>query len=151
MTLFDDVLKQTPTDAPGGFSVPEAIAAVIIATMISDGQVSPGEAKWTNYELPSLRVFRSLGADELRALTQGVFEEAQRVGADALLTAAAPFVPAELRAFTFANAVDMVLADDEASTPERGFIDKVRVALDIDAAAARTIVEVMVLKHGLAG
>lgn len=149
MTLFDEVLGESRRSDPGQWSVPEAVAGVLMSAMMSDGEVSPGEASWTNYELPAMRVFRSLGPDEFRALTRGVFEEAQRVGAEALLAAAAPAVPAELRACTFANAVDLVLADDEVSALERGFIDKVRAALDVDADQARTIIEVLVVKHGL--
>lgn len=149
MTLFDDVLKPTPPQPSTQWSVPEAVAAVLVSAMLSDGEVSAGEAKWTNYELPSLRVFQSLEPDEFRAMTRSVFEHGQRLGAEALLAAAAPAVPPDLRVFAFANAVDLVLADENVREAERAFIDQVRATLDIAPDLARQIIEVMVIKHGL--
>jgi uncharacterized tellurite resistance protein B-like protein len=149
MTLFDDVLKPTKPQPSTQWSVPEAVAAVLVSAMLSDGEVSAGEAKWTNYELPSLRIFQSLGPDEFRAMTRSVFEEGRRVGAEALLAAAALAVPPELRAFTFANAVDLVLADEDVPEAERAFIDQVGATLGVEPDLARRIIEVLVVKHGL--
>jgi hypothetical protein len=56
-----------------------------------------------------------------------------------------------LQATTFALAVDLVLADGRLGSRESTFIDQLRAALRLDGEAARTILDVLLVKNRASG
>jgi hypothetical protein len=59
--------------------------------------------------------------------------------------------PVDLRATTFALAVDLVLADGRLGTRESTFIDQLQAALRIEYALGRKILDVLLIKNRASG
>jgi hypothetical protein len=66
-----------------------------------------------------------------------------------VVEAAAKALPDELRAPVFTIAVDLVLADGQASGEERKFIDGLQSLLNVPDEAALKIVDVILIKNSV--
>ena len=124
----------------------EAFAAMMIGAFNADGRAAQEEAVRVNEIFSSTKLFRPV-AGQVRAVVERVSELFRAYGADVVLALAADALPVELRAPAFAVAVDLVLADGEATTEERKYIDGLQALLKISDEDALKIVEVLILKN----
>lgn len=71
----------------------------------------------------------------------------KKKGVDALIDGCCESLPTTLSTAAFANACNIVLADGVVDDEEKGFIEKLREKLKIEAAVAKNIAQVMVIKN----
>lgn len=128
------------------WSAPEAYLCILMAAAACDNEVS-----FSEQDLIKLLAHRSRGlkslADAQLAKLQAVIAERLTAGSDLALQAACSALPAELRLPTFAQALDIVLANADLSEVEARFLDALAQRLDLDPDDVRRIAEVILLKN----
>ncbi len=123
----------------------EAIVAILLLAMVSDGRVKPLEDEVLHAALNRSRSLSCLGEKGLRALEGRVASGLS----DVTLAAAAANVPDELRLPLFAQALDMLLADGELSESEADFVNGLIIHLNINRHDAEPILDVLAVKNRL--
>ena len=146
MPLIDGALQGQAPDAPP-LPVPEAIAAILVASVAADGNLNADEAVRMNELLSSSRVLRQPGNGSIGGLAERAIGLLTDHGLPAVLTACATSIPADLRPTTFALATDLVLSDGRIGDRERSFIDELQAVLRIDDPTALEIVNVLLIKN----
>jgi uncharacterized tellurite resistance protein B-like protein len=150
MGVFEKVLQdRRPPPESVALTPRQAFAAIIIAASNADGRVGPEEARRVNDIFNSTKLFRQPGAMAVEGVLDQVVELFQRHGTEAIVAQAAKALPPELRAPTFAVAVDLVLADGEATREERTIIDGLQDLLQIVDEDAIKIVDVIIVKNSV--
>jgi uncharacterized tellurite resistance protein B-like protein len=148
MSLIDRALRGQAAEPPA-LPVPDAIAAILVASVAADGNLDTEEAVRMNSILSTTRVLRQAGDGSMPELAQRAIGLLTDYGLPAVLTACAKAIPADLRPMTFALATDLVLANGRIGDREKTFIDELQAVLDIDDATALKIVDVLLIKnHG---
>jgi hypothetical protein len=140
------VVRRPAADAPP-LPVPEAIAAVLVASAAVDGTLNAHKAVRMNELLSSAPVFRRPDGDPIPGLAARAIELLTDQGLPAVLTACARSIPETLRPTTFALAVELVLSDGRIGDRERSFIDELQGVLRIGDSTALKIMDVLLLKH----
>ena len=141
------------TEKPSGrtaltqLSSREAFAAILIAAARSDGTVSSIEADRLEQVLGSMRLYRDCDRDGMRPLVRELIDVLTAEGDPVVVHAAAAAIPVHLRASVMALAADIILSDGRVRNAERQFLDDLEHHLSLDAAAARTIFDVMLIKN----
>lgn len=150
MSIVDRAIQQlqAPTHTPlVTLSLPEAVAAVLVAAISADGTFGVDEANRLNGVLSTSRLFD--GA--VRAGDVDVVERAVNLLSERdmtpVLAACAAAIPLELRATVFAVAADLVLSDGRIEGHEKAFVDQLQSALEVDDGTALKIVEVLLIKN----
>jgi hypothetical protein len=129
----------------------EAIVAVLAAAIAADGIIGIAEARRLEGVLGTMRWVLGLGQDAVAgAARRGVHLLAAH-GVPAVLKTSAESIPPDLRATTFALAVDLVLADGRLGSSENAFIEQLQTALRIEGTLASKIVHVLLLKNRASG
>lgn len=148
MSLVDRALQGQTAETPA-LPVADAIAAVLVASVAADGDLSAEEAVRMNSILSTARVLRQAGDASMQGLAERAVRLLTDYGLPAVLTACAKVIPADLRPTTFALATDLVLADGRIGDREKTFVDQLQAVLRVDDATALKIVEVLLIKnHG---
>lgn len=125
----------------------EAYAGVLVAAVACDGTVTEREALELVGALSRQALFDGLPEKQMRAMLQKLGALARDLGAGALVAMAAPSVPPDLRETAFANAVDLVMADDHVTTGEADWLRKAQAALGVRDDMAARIIEVIAIKN----
>jgi hypothetical protein len=146
MAVMNGTLEPAPIDSPP-LTVPEAIAAVLVAAVAVDGVVQPEEAVRIGSVLASSNVLRRPGNGATHDLAEHAIALIADYGLPAVLTGCAKVIPTDLRPTTFALATDLLLADGRIGDREKTFIDELQVVLRIDDGTARRIMDVLVIKN----
>ncbi|MCC7010468.1 MAG: TerB family tellurite resistance protein [Acidobacteria bacterium] len=133
----------------GRFTLDEALIALFIGAMNANDHVAPDEAARAQHLIWSTRRFRRKSGDAVGKLTQEMRRLIEDSDAKAVITRAARAVPAKLRPSAFALVADLLLADGELEGRERRFLVGLGGELKLDQAAARRIIDVIVLKNQL--
>jgi len=129
----------------------EAIVTVLVGAVTVDGVLRAEEARRLNDVLATSRWMLGIGTGAAaRAAKQGLDLIASH-GLPAVLNASTDAIPPDLRATTFALAVDLVLADGRLGTRENTFIDDLQTALQIEGELARKILDVLLIKNRTSG
>lgn len=123
----------------------EAIVAVLLMAMVSDGRVKPLEDEVLHTALKRSRHLACLGERELSALEARVASGL----AEITLAATAASIPEDLRLPLFAQAIDMLLADGELSEAEADFVNGLILHLNINRDDAEPILDVLAMKNRL--
>jgi uncharacterized tellurite resistance protein B-like protein len=126
-------------------STREAIMAVLLMAMVSDGRVKPLEDEVLHATLKRSRTLACLGEKDLHTLEARV---ASRLAETTLATAAA-HIPEPLRLPLFAQALDLLLADGELSEAEADFVNGLIIHLNINRDDAEPILDVLAVKNRL--
>jgi hypothetical protein len=92
-------------------------------------------------------LFRQPSPEPVQAVVDHVTDLISRHGAFPIVALASKALTAELRAPAFAIAVDLVLANGQASLDERKFIDGLQGLLQIPDEEAMKIVDVIIVKN----
>ena len=112
----------------------------------ADGSMDAEEAEEFAEELQFCRALESLDEPALRQAMMKVDALARKHGDEALLARAAAALPPELRPTAFYLAVDLVVADGELASEERGFIRALGKTLGVPEGLATQIVEVVAIQ-----
>lgn len=150
MSVIDRAMQelQVPVSArPLTLSLPEAVAAVLVAAVSADGSFGVDEANRLKAVLSTSPLFE----EAVRAGDVDVVERALNLlterGVEPTLSACGAALPPELRATVFALATDLVLADGRIQAGEKAFVDQLQAALHVDEPTALKIVEVLLIKN----
>ena len=150
MGIFEKVMHERhPISESVTLTPREAFAAIVVGAFNADGRVAPEEGLRVNEIFNSTKLFRQPSAEPTKAVLERVLELFGMHGAEAIVTAGAKALPPDLRAPAFAVAVDLVLADSEASVEERKFIDGLQDLLQISDEDAMKIVDVIIVKNSV--
>jgi len=148
VSLIERALQAETVDVPA-LAVPDAMAAILVASVAVDGEMQVEEAVRMGGILSANRAIRHLGQGSIAELAERAVALLVAHGLPAVLTACAKAIPIDLRPTVFALATDLVLADGRIGDRERTFIDELQTVLLIDDATALKIVDVMLIKnHG---
>jgi tellurite resistance protein len=129
----------------------DAVVAVLVGCAAVDGVLKAEEAGRLNEVLTSSRWVLESGVEATAGVTTRALNLITDHGLPAVLTACAEAIPAELRATTFALAMDLALADGRLGSRENTLIDQLQRALRIDDDLARKIIEVLLIKNRASG
>ena len=150
MGVFEKVMQQRQPVTEGvSFTPPYAFAAIVVGAFNADGRGAPEEVRRANEIFSSTKLFKQPDSEPVETVVQRVLQLFQTHGADAVATLAANSLPEDLRLPVFTIAVDLVLADGEASAEERTFIDNLQALLRISDADAAKIVDVIIIKNSV--
>jgi hypothetical protein len=148
MGIFEKVLQERGLSSESVRLTPrQAFAAIVIGAFAANGQGAPEEMLRVNEIFNSTRLFRQHSTENIQAVVDRVFQLLGTHGAEPVVAVAAKALPAELRGPAFAIAVDLVLADGQASPEERKFIDGLQGLLQIPDEEAMKIVDVIIIKN----
>ena len=124
----------------------DALVAVAFCAAYADGTMDAEEDEELTEQLQSCRALSALDEPGLREAMMKAESIARKHGDEALLVQAAAALPAELRPTAFYLAVDIVVADDEVDSEERGFIAALQEKLGVPAGLASQIVDVVAIR-----
>lgn len=149
MSVIDRALQglQEGSAEPPTLSVPDALAAILVASVSVDGAVSVDEATRTRGLLSTSRLFREVCGIANAGSVERAIRLLNERGLATVLTACAKALPPDLHATVFAVAVDLVLSDGRVEARERAYIDSLQTSLGVDEATALRIVEVLLIKN----
>jgi len=147
---MNDLHTQKP-DPSLSLSRSEAVAAVLVGCVAADGILRDEEAGRLNAVLSSTRWVIGTGAEEIVSIRTRALSLLAAHGLPTLLPACAAAIPVDLRATTFALAIDLILADGRLDSRENALIDQLQDALRLDSALAGRIVEVLLIKNKASG
>jgi hypothetical protein len=141
-------------DRPGAaltLSKSEAFTAVLAAAVAVDGVLRTEEDRRLREVLATTRWMLGLREDAVAAAARRGFDLMAAHGLPAVLKTSADAIAPDMRATTFALAVDLVLADGRLGSRENTFIDQLQTALQIDGDLAGKIVDVLLIKNRASG
>jgi tellurite resistance protein len=148
MSASDHTVHHDPTLK---VSRSDAVVAVLVGCAAVDGVLRAEEAGRLNEVLTSSRWILESGVEATAGATTRALNLIADHGLPAVLTACAEAIPAELRATTFALAIDLTLADGRLGSRENTLIDQLQQALRIEDDLARKIIEVLLIKNRASG
>jgi len=129
----------------------EAFAAVLAAAVAVDGVLGTEEDRRLKDVLATTRWALGLSEVAVGGAAKRGFDLTAAHGLPAVLKASADAIAPDMRATTFALAVDLVLADGRLGSRENTFIDQLQSALQIEGDLARRIVDVLLVKNRASG
>ncbi len=125
----------------------EAYAAVAVAAVAADGDVSAEEIQRTAIDLATLRAFRKYTMRDLGSTLETVAKLIKRRGPGPVLEAAKGVLQQGERESAFFVASDLILADGVVEKEEKEFLEELQRTLQVDDATALKIVEVVSIKN----
>ena len=150
MGVFEKVMQERHPPSESVTLTPrQAFAAIVVGALNADGRNAPEEVVRVNEIFNSTRLFRQPPVEPVQAIFERVSDLFRTHGAESVVGLAAKALPPELRGPTFAIAVDLVLADGEATLDERRFIDDLQGLLQIPDEDAMKIVDVLIVKNSV--
>ena len=145
MGLFDKMLGKE-----GGavtLNKQEAFAAVAVAMIGADGDISQEELQRTVINLASVRLFRRYDMREPAETLNRVAGTIKKRGVPPVLDAVKVALPKEQAEAAFFVAADLVMADGVVELEEKKLLEDMQRVLQIDEATATKIVEVALIKN----
>lgn len=125
----------------------EAFAAIALAAISCDGELSALEARGLRQLLEFRTPFRSLDTEAMGDLLDRLLSILRRGGWPALVEQAAPLLTPDQRQTALAVAVQLTLADEVSSADERRFLQQLADRLGVAPQRLATIEEVIGLLH----
>lgn len=125
----------------------EAFAAIALAAISCDGELSALEARGLRQLLEFRTPFRSLDTKAMGDLLDRLLSILRRGGWPALVEQAAPLLTPDQRQTALAVAVQLTLADEVSSADERRFLQQLADRLGVAPQRLATIEEVIGLLH----
>ncbi|MEK6236021.1 MAG: tellurite resistance TerB family protein [Planctomycetales bacterium] len=146
MSLFDDVMGDAAF-APEAFGPHEGFAGILLAASACDGHIADEEVQSLMTILNRMKLYQYVPPHKFNSMMDRLLGVLKRGGPEKLIELSVPAIPPELRETSFANAVDIVLADGILDPEEKTFMDDLLIKLEVDQARAKTIVQVIVFKN----
>ncbi|MBF8266701.1 MAG: putative tellurite resistance protein TerB [Dehalococcoidia bacterium] len=145
MGLFDKVLGKE--SGAVSLTKTEGFAAIAVAAVAADGEISQEEIQRSVIDLATLRAFRGHDMREMGNTLNKVAGLIKRRGPGPVLQAAKGVLGQEEAQAAFFVAADLALADGVAEDKERKFLEEIKGILQVDDATAMKIVEVVIIKN----
>ncbi len=145
MGVFDKVFSKEQGTVT--LSKPEAFAAVAVAAVASDGDISPEEVQRAVINLATLKSFRRHDLRELSNTLNKVSGMIKKRGVSTVIQSAKAVLSADERPSAFFVATDLILADGVVEEQEKKFLEELQTALGIDDETALKISEVVLIKN----
>lgn len=146
MGLFDSAFTRTSERAVD-LNLQEAVAAVLLVTIASDGHLSTEEATSLWVVLSRMQMFRSYSNDVVGRMINKLSGIIGRVGYEDMLKLAKASLPYELRPTVFAIATDLAFADGTVTSEEEALLEDLYALLEIPHDVAVQIIQVMTIKN----
>ena len=145
MGVFDKIMGKESTALT--LNKKEAYAAVAVAAVASDGEISQEEVDRAALDLFSLRPFKNSDIKDLANTLNKVAGHIKRRGMAAVLQAAKAGLSKEQMETAFFVAVDLVLADGIVEETEKKFLEDLQRTIELDDETATKIVDVVAIKN----
>lgn len=145
MGLFDKVLGKDSGAIK--LSKQEAFAAVAIATVAADGNISQEEIHRTVTNLISINLFRKYDIRDLGNILNKMGALIGRRGPAPVMEAVKETLSPEMLETAFFVAADLALADGIVEPEEKKFLEELQQTLKIDEATALKIIDVALIKN----
>lgn len=124
----------------------EAVVTILAAAAACDGVVTAVDAPRLNAILGSMRLYHTVPQEHRLHLVRRALDMVAGMEGRPLLDACAISIPGHLRLPVFAVAVELVMVDGVIGQSGRQFVRALHEVLDIDAKAAASVVDVLLLK-----
>lgn len=144
MGLFDK-LTGGGSDAP--FNKQEGFAAIMLAVVAADGDISDEEIQDFNARANRMRLFADQTGSQFGQMIDRLFRILKKSGPQELAARGTAALTPELRETAFAVAVDMIFADGTVEDEEKALVGNLQQQLGVSDALASQILDVMVIKH----
>jgi hypothetical protein len=125
----------------------EAFAAIALAAIACDGELTAVEARGLRQQLEYRQPFCQLSPTAMGALLDRLLEILRSEGWPALVGQAVPLLAPPQRQTALAVAVQLTLADEVKSSDERSFLTNLAQQLEISTDRLAQIEEVIGLLH----
>ena len=145
MGLFDSVLATSTSAAT--LNPAEAVAAIALVTVASDGHLSSEEVESLWATLSRMQLFRSYSSDVVVRMFNKLSGILNRQGIDTLLQLAKAGMPYEMGPTVFAIAADLALADGTVAPEEEALLEHLYQLLEVPAEVATQFIQVMMIKN----
>jgi len=145
MGLFDKVFGKETGEI--SLNKAEAFAAVGIATVASDGDVSSEEMQRVVADMVSLRTFRKHDMKDLANTLNKVAGLIKKRGTGPVFDAVKIVLTKEELQTAFFVAADLVMADGIVEPEEKKFLEDLQATIQLDDTTALKIVEVVAIKN----
>jgi hypothetical protein len=132
-----------PSLAPPLVDAAEGFAAIALAAVACDGELSTLEARELRRQLEFRRPYRDAGPEAMIRLLDRLLQLLRDQGWQQLVAQAAPLLSADQRETALALAGQLTQADHVESTLEQGFLKDLAKQLAIPEERAATIHEVI--------
>ena len=146
MGLFDKV-KGIKEAEQVKLNKAEAFAAVSLAAVAADGEITEEEARGLITSLLRMKLYEKFNDKQMSAMFNKLVGVIKRQGVDALVTSSKEILPADLRETAFAVASDLTLADGVLAKGEKDILTKIQESLGVPEEKAANIIEVMLIKN----
>lgn len=146
MGLFDKV-KGSKEAEHVKLNKEEAFAAVSLAAIAADGEITADEARGLITSLLRMKLFSNYNDKNMSAMFNKLSGIIKREGVEALVTSSKEALPADLRETAFAVAADLTLADGLLAKGEKDILTKIQESLGVPEDKAVNIIEVMLIKN----
>ena len=145
MGLFDALLGGM--ESSGKLNSQESFAGILLGASACDGHIADDEVQSLVTALLRMQLYKRFDSNQFNKMLNKLHGILKKKGVDALIDACVNGLPDELNKTAFTNACDIVLSDGVVEPDEKEFIDKLQAKLNIEANAAKTIAQVMVVKN----
>lgn len=146
MGLFDKV-KGSKEAEQVKLNKEEAFAAVSLAAVAADGEITEEEARGLITSLLRMKLYEKFNDKQMSAIFNKLVGVIKRQGVDALVTSSKEVLQADLRETAFAVAADLALADGVLAKGEKDILTKIQESLGVPEDKAVNIIEVMLIKN----
>lgn len=144
MGLFDKIATSTGAST---LSPAEAVAAVMIVAISSDGYLSDEETSGLWDILSRMQLFKSYSSDVVERMFDKLLGIQKRQGGESLLQLAKASLPYEFTPTAFAVCTDLIMADGTVEPQEEAFLEHLYQLLEVPQETALQIIQVMMIKN----
>ncbi len=146
MGLFDKVLGMKEAEKTK-LNKEEAFAAVALAAVAADGNISEEEGRGIITGLARMKLFENYNPNKMGSMFNKLIGIIKNQGIESLVTLSKENLPQELRETAFAVATDLALADGTIDKSEKDILTKIQQTLGVPEETAIKIIEVMLIKN----
>lgn len=129
-----------------GWSAPEAFFAILVSAATCDGELHRLEHETMLAMVHRSRAMRAMTAEDVTQVNMRVVQKF-RESPDTALEAACKALPREMRLPTFAQAIDIAMADGDLSQAEAAMLNTLAAHLELAPADVQRVGEVIILKN----
>ena len=128
-------------------SAADAFAAIALAAIAADGELSAVEARALRQQLEFRQPFRRFSDQQMGELLDRVLAQLRGSSCEALVKQATPLLSVEQRETALAVAAHLIHADHIETQSELSFLAQLQEAFGLDAIRSASILEVISLLH----
>ncbi|MDM7958278.1 MAG: tellurite resistance TerB family protein [Synechococcus sp. WH 8007] len=128
-------------------SAADAFAAIALAAIAADGELSVVEARALRQQLEFRQPFRRFSDQQMGELLDRVLAQLRGSSCEALVKQATPLLSVEQRETALAVAAHLIHADHIETQSELSFLAQLQEVFGLDASRSASILEVISLLH----